>query len=278
MEGGFGVKRYIKRLLEEKFSPKFIMASFLLRTGISLPFKFKSHGILLRMHPSSITLGIWRGRYSIEADKVIIDKLIREDFICFDVGANIGHLSILMAKKANNGLVFSIEPQPKVFAYLLDNIQINNIENIIPINIAISEDNGITEFYSFNYADDQSAIVIDKQWKFKMVKILSLRLDSLLKILKLNKIDFLKVDVEGAELLILKSLGEYISKVRYIWFEFIEENYRKFNYNGQQLLDFLDKHRFSVYMLSENGSLYNIKDFQNLKNYSGNLLAVNNEE
>jgi hypothetical protein len=170
MEGGFGVKRYIKRLLEEKFSPYFIMASFLLRTGISLPFKFKSHGILLRMHPSSITLGIWRGHYSIETDKVIIDKLIREDFICFDIGANIGHLSILMAKKASNGLVFSIEPQPKVFAYLLDNIQINNIENIIPINIAISEDNGITEFYSFNYADDQSALVIDKQWKFKMVK------------------------------------------------------------------------------------------------------------
>lgn len=183
-----------------------------------------------------------------------------------------------MAKKASNGLVFSIEPQPKVFPYLLDNIQINNIENIIPINIAISQDNGIIEFYSFNYADDQSALLIDKQWKFKMVKILSLRLDSLLKILKLNKIDFLKVDVEGAELLVLRSLGEYISKVRYIWFEFIEENYRKFNYNGQQLLDFLDKHRFSVYMLSENGSLYNIKDFQNLKNYSGNLLAVKNEE
>ncbi len=272
------MKKYIKRLLEEKFSPYFIMASFLLRIGISLPFKFKSHGILLRMHPSSITLGIWRGHYSIEADKVIIDKLIREDFICFDVGANIGHLSILMAKKASNGLVFSIEPQPKVFAYLLDNIQINNIENIIPINIAISEENGITEFYSFNYADDQSALVIDKQWKFKMVKVLSLRLDSLLKILKLNKIDFLKIDVEGAELLVLRSLGEYISKVKYIWFEFIEENYRKFNYNGQQLLDFLDKHRFSVYMLSENGSLYNIKDFQNLKNYSGNLLAVKNEE
>jgi len=278
MEGGFGVKKYIKRLLEEKFSPKFIMASFLLRTGISLPFKFKSHGILLRMHPSSITLGMWRGRYSIEADKVIINKLIREDFICFDVGANIGHLSILMAKKASKGLVFSIEPQPKVFSYLLDNIRINNIENIIPINIAISEDNGIVEFYSFNYADDQSALVIDKQWKFKMVKVLSLRLDGLLKILKLNKIDFLKIDVEGAELLVLRSLGEYISKVRYIWFEFIEENYRKFNYNGQQLLDFLDKQRFSVYMLSENGSLYNIKDFQNLKNYSGNLLAVKNEE
>jgi hypothetical protein len=111
-----------------------------------------------------------------------------------------------------------------------------------------------------------------------MVKVLSLRLDNLLGILKLNKIDFLKIDVEWAELLVLRSLGEYISKVKYIWFEFIEENYRKFNYNGQQLLDFLDKHRFSVYMLSENGSLYNIKDFSKLKNYSGNLLAVNNEE
>jgi FkbM family methyltransferase len=265
----------LKRLSEEKFSPLFLISVFLSRTKISLPFTFRRDEVLLKLHPSSVTLGLWRRKYSFEADKIAIEKIVKENFICFDIGANIGHLSILMGKKAKNGLVISIEPSPRIFSYLLDNIQINKLKNVIPLNIAISEENGIKEFFTFTYADDQSALVINKNWKSEKYKVATLRLDELIKILGINKIDFLKIDVEGAELLILKSLGKDTDKVKYVWFEFNEENYRKFNYGGEEIIDFLKNHDFSLYRLNEKNNFCEIDNY--LENFKGNLLAVKNE-
>jgi FkbM family methyltransferase len=265
----------LKRLSEENFSPLFLISVFLSRTKISLPFTFKRDGVLLKLHPSSVTLGLWRRKYSLEADKIVIEKIVKENFICFDIGANIGHLSILMAKKAKNGLVLSIEPSPRIFSYLLDNIQINRLKNVIPLNIAISEENGIKEFFTFTYADDQSALVINKNWKSEKYKVATLRLDELIKILGINKIDFLKIDVEGAELLVLKSLRKHIDRVKYVWFEFNEENYWKFNYVGKEIMNFLKNHNFSLYMLDEKNNFCEINN--HLENFKGNLLAIKNE-
>jgi len=267
--------KILERISEEKFSPVFLISVFLSRTRISLPFTFKRNGVLLKLHPSSVTLGLWRRKYSFEADKIVIEKIVKENFICFDIGANIGHLSILMAKKAKNGLVISIEPSPRIFSYLLDNIQINKLNNIIPLNFAISEENGIKNFFTFTYADDQSALVIDKDWKSEKYKVATLRLDELIKILGISKIDFLKIDVEGAELLVLKSLGKDIDKVKYVWFEFNEDNYQKFNYGGEEIIDFLKNHKFSLYRLNEKNEFFKIDD--HLENFKSNLLAVKNE-
>jgi FkbM family methyltransferase len=267
--------KILKRLSEEKFSPLFLIGVFLSRAKISLPFTFRRDGVLLKLHPSSVTLGLWRRKYSFETDKIVIEKIVKENFICFDIGANIGHLSILMAKKAKNGLVISLEPSPRIFSYLLDNIQINRLKNIIPLNLAISEENGIKEFFTFTYADDQSALVVDKDWKSEKYKVATLRLDELLKILRISKIDFLKIDVEGAELLVLKSLGKHIDGVKYIWFEFNEENYRKFDYGSKEIIDFFKNHKFSLYRLNKKNEFCKIDNY--LENFKGNLLAIKNE-
>jgi FkbM family methyltransferase len=269
------LKKYLRRLVEEKFSPRFIFRVILQRFKITLPLKLKiGEDAFIKLHPASIPLGIWQKKYSIETDKIVIEKIVKENFVCFDIGASVGHLSISMAKKAKNGLVISIEPSPKIFSYLLENIQINKVKNIIPLNVAISEENGIKEFFAFAYADDQSALVIDKDWRLEKYKVLTLRLDELLKILGINKIDFLKIDVEGAELLVLKSLGENIKCVKYIWFEFIEENYRKFNYSGKEIFSFLKSHNFSLFKLDAKDVFCEVKN--SLEGFRGNLLAIKN--
>jgi len=278
-------KNYIryafKRLVEERFSPNFIITRVLQRLGISLPFVFKRYGLYLKMHPSATSLELYRGKRLIDADKFIIDTFVGPHSKCIDVGANIGHLSILMAKQAKEGFVIAIEPVPRIFSFMVENIEINKVENIIPINIAIDEKDGIKEFFYIKYSDDQSSFTINEE-KFvlkdvRKINVIALRLDKLLELLNIKSVDFLKIDVEGAELLVLKSLGDYIKSVKYIWFEFIEKNYSKFGYTLEDIISFLNLNNFSLFKLNDNKQLTQVLSPNELTGYMGNLLAINNQ-
>jgi len=274
------IKRILKRLIEEKFSLAFIFTRLIMKLGVSPPFVFKTNGIKLKLHPSAITMELFRKKYSIDYDKFIIDRFVCENSICIDVGANIGHLSILMAKKAKNGIVIAIEPQFRIFKFMIENICINNVNNIFPLNAAIDEIKGVKKFYSLANADDQSSFVINmhKHSNFKEEKVFAIRLDDLLQAFSFSKVDFLKIDVEGAELFVLKSLGEFIKNVKYIWFEFIEENYKKFNYTKKEIFEFLTLNEFSLFFLNDKKKIQPIVDITEIKDdFMGNLLAVNNK-
>ncbi|MGC8981473.1 MAG: FkbM family methyltransferase, partial [Minisyncoccia bacterium] len=122
---------------------------------------------------------------------------------------------------------------------------------------------------------------INKNWIHKKYNVLVLRLDSLLKLLNFQKIDFLKIDVEGVKLFILRSLGESLSKVFYILFEFSEENYKKFGYSEKDIFSFLEKTNFKIHrLIFENGKFYFkiVKSIQEIPSkICINLLASINE-
>jgi len=55
------LKKVFRRLYEEKFSPRYILSVFISRMRVSLPIKFKYYNdTYLKLHPTSITLGLWR--------------------------------------------------------------------------------------------------------------------------------------------------------------------------------------------------------------------------
>lgn len=270
-------KKVFKRLYEEKFSPKYILSVFLSRTKISLPVKFKYYNNLyLKLHPTSITLGLWRKKYDISADLFVIEKCVKPNSICVDVGANIGHLSLVMVKKAKNGIVIAIEPSRNVYPFLLDNIKINNCYNIIPLNVAISNREGYEFFYEYFYADDQSSFAKVKEWNAYKYYVPAIKLSRIFEIFNMSRVDFLKIDVEGAELLVLKSLDNFLERCRYIQFEFIEENYRSFGLSGKEIFDFLIKEGFKIYRVI-NSEFEEIKNYGQIENFKGNLLGVKNE-
>jgi len=75
----------------------------------------------------------------------IIKKLIKPDFVCFDIGANIGAHTLLMAKRCN--AVFAFEPNPAIFKKLLDNLTLNKFKNVIPVQSAVSDFSGQSILY-----------------------------------------------------------------------------------------------------------------------------------
>src|SRR5579885_1432959 len=66
----------------------------------------------------------------------LLDNITKGDIV-LDAGANVGIFSILASRKAHK--VIAIEPDPENYGYLLKNIEANHAENIIPVNIALSD-------------------------------------------------------------------------------------------------------------------------------------------
>lgn len=124
----------------------------------------------------------------------------RADQIFIDIGAHIGKYSVLMAKKLTNGRVVAIEADPRNFLKLIRNITLNNLRNVIPLNCAVWKKEGKVKL--FLAKDSQGHSLKLKYDSF--ISVPAKTLDSIVQELKLNRVDLVKVDVEGSTLDVLE--------------------------------------------------------------------------
>ncbi|MEI7810823.1 MAG: FkbM family methyltransferase [Ignavibacteria bacterium] len=138
----------------------------------------------------------------------MMESLLKDGSVVLDVGANIGYLSLLFSQNNKVKTVLSIEPSPQTFRTLLKNIHGHN--NILALNVGFSETNGLVDF--FIAVDNAYSGLKDTKRKeiIDIVKVPVFKGDDYLKLLNIEKIDFIKMDVEGFEHSALKGLEETI--------------------------------------------------------------------
>jgi len=121
-----------------------------------------------------------------------------------DIGANIGVYTVLAAEKVGErGRVIAIEPEPKNYKLLLENIKLNKFQNVTPVNTALSDHQGWEKLYlSSSDSGGHSLIFPEDRNSYTSVQVKTL--DELLEELDIKKIDLIKIDTEGAEIPILK--------------------------------------------------------------------------
>jgi len=144
-------------------------------------------------------------------------NFISADGIVIDVGANIGLHTVHFAGFARHGKVICFEPARSTFAYLLQNI--TNLANVIPLNVALSDSTGLKPF--FVAADDAYSGLKDTMRKavLRQETIACLKGDDiLLAMLENQRIDLVKIDVEGLELQVLRGMKELILSHRPVIF------------------------------------------------------------
>ena len=130
--------------------------------------------------------------------------LIKPNHIVYDLGAGIGDFTILAEKNlGNNGKIVSIEPNPLDYNRLVENIQINNCKNVVPFNLGIGDHE---TYSSINF----------KSQTFH-TKIVTLK--DIMLLANDDKIDFLKMDVEGVENVIISNSMDVIKKSTFISLE-----------------------------------------------------------
>ena len=153
-------------------------------------------------------------------EKVMLNlfDLCNNDTLFIDVGANIGIVSCLLSKKVRYG--FAFEPVPSSFSRLVRNIDINNIKNIIPLQMAASNTNDLKVCTNLKNALTNYILDIETQegketaLRDGSVKSLSIKLDELVLpfIDKFKGINILiKIDVEGHESFVLEGSSKILS-------------------------------------------------------------------
>ena len=120
--------------------------------------------------------------------------------IILDVGAHIGAFTLKTCRFNRNGLVVAVEPDPHNFELLRKNVQLNSCcERVILVNAVLSDKNGHCTFYRNECFSAGSSLTTKREYS-RQVDTKAFKLDSLVDELRLKRIDFLKVDAEGAEL------------------------------------------------------------------------------
>lgn len=187
----------------------------------------------------------------------VCGRYINEKSIVLDIGANIGLHSIYFALNTK-GYVFSFEPSLDTFAKFLRNIK--GLNNIFPFNFALLNVNKIEKFYETT--DNAYSSLKDTKRKqiVKISNVICFKLDDLLMNLSLEKIDFVKIDVEGLEQQVLEGMENIIKKFKPVIFCEIFKGTNS-NINPVETIKYLKNFGYKVHVVREN-KIIEFKDYE----------------
>ena len=186
----------------------------------------------------------WEIEFELTAKRKLFSLLKKGDIV-LDIGAHIGQITLEASRiVGNQGKVFSFEPHPTTFAQLEHNITLNNSSNITAYNVGLG--NEVDKFY-VEVIDENNAGMnrISKENSTNIpvqVKIL----DDFLLAMDINKIDFIKVDVEGFEFKALK--GGEMTLLKYhpvLFIELDDDTLRAQKSSPKELLVYLNNVGYS---------------------------------
>jgi FkbM family methyltransferase len=148
--------------------------------------------------------------YEVELNQ-FLSFLKPNDVVC-DVGANIGTYAIRAAFKiAPGGHVYAFEPLKENQEMLLNSISQNQAKNITVIGSVVGDENGTVSFSS-NGRNSSAKISADNQRDAKILPIITL--DSFAEEYQIKRLDWIKMDIEGAEPLVLKGIPNCIERFK----------------------------------------------------------------
>ena len=142
----------------------------------------------------------------------------KKDMVIIDAGANIGIVTQYLRDYAK--IVYAIEPSPEHFEALKKNVEFNKWDNVKPFQLAISNIDGKATLNQSEKNRTCHSLAID--YAGKKTEVITKRFDTFFKENNIKEVDFVKLDVEGAEEMILRSEGfkNNVDKIKAIEIEF----------------------------------------------------------
>jgi len=127
----------------------------------------------------------------------IIESEVQEGDVAFDLGANIGYVAVHLSKYVGpSGKVYAVEPSPRNFEILTDNIKVNNLEKIVEsFEVAISSVSGFRDLNVSSISNLNS--FIETKWTKETIEVMTTSIDDFF--LEKRFPNFIKMDIEGAE-------------------------------------------------------------------------------
>lgn len=186
-------------------------------------------------------------------DFAMIVRLLKPNQTILDIGGNIGFHSVSLGKEFPTSTFYAFEPIPKTFAQLKMNIEMNHMQNIHCYNFGFSnEEKDIPFFFYPEGSGNASAANLSERTDIEKVTCHVSTVDTFVQKNKL-KVDFIKCDVEGAELFVFQGAKETIRTQRPIIFsEILRKWSQKFNYDPNEIFQFFSSLGYKSYTCSNN--------------------------
>lgn len=190
----------------------------------------------------------WRGFHSRWLLRCL-DRILRPDMTLFDVGANQGEVTLYAARHLPRGKVVAFEPTDDNYQRLISNVQLNNLSNVSTHKYGLGDERGQMQMY----AADERSRHHKNGWNEGLASMFAAneqcallgmaevyRLDDLFPTLDTERLDVLKIDVEGAERAVLHGAQDTIARFRpWIIMEINANTCRTAGYSTSELCELL---------------------------------------
>jgi FkbM family methyltransferase len=136
-----------------------------------------------------------------------IEDVFSQNSVLYDIGANIGAYSLIAAKTGKFEKIYAFEPVPTTYQNLVKNVLLNNADQVIPLNVAISNKLGISKFglESLKAGGARHSGLLNSD-DLIQINVLCLDLNVLVSQIGLSLPTHVKIDVDGAELYVLEGI------------------------------------------------------------------------
>lgn len=175
-----------------------------------------------------------------------LQKLAQQftDTVFWDIGANVGHHTLFMARSCAK--IYAFEPNPVTYEKLQQKIADNKLANVETFTFGLGNANETLSFYVPTLNNSGTASFEDRtDWGHQKITAQVRKGDEVAEELRLQKLDLIKIDVEGFEKNVFEGLQETMKKFRPMVFFELENNTMKKVGSEQGLFSlFPDDYRF----------------------------------
>lgn len=172
-----------------------------------------------------------------EKELQMVRSLINDNDFIFDIGANVGWYSMSIAKAIPTVQIYAFEPIPKTFDYLNANIMKNNFANIKTFNFGLSNENKEVSFFYYPEGPGNSSLTdLSGNQTVQKIPCYVKTIDDFISEQNI-RVDFIKCDVEGAELFVFKGGINSIRNFKPVIFtEMLRKWSKKMGYHPNEII------------------------------------------
>ena len=265
----------ISKFLQQKVCPidfRWITLWLGIPSRVRLP-----SGVVWRAENDACGRAILRGQFE-NAERQFVERYLEPGMTVLDIGAHHGFYSMLASKKVDDGgRVIAFEPSPREREKLARHLAWNSCGNVRVEETALGETEGRADFFVVASKETGCNSLRQPQTKHptRTLQVQVKRLDDYLRTSQVERVDFIKLDVEGAELSVLKGAGEILEcRPRPILLCEVQDLRTKaWGYSALEIIKFLASRGYGWFMLLEDGSLRMV-DTNGRKEWDGNFAAV----
>lgn len=195
-----------------------------------------------------------------------VSKLLKSNDVFFDVGANVALFSLQMNALTKGLTYYAFEPLPPTFAKLQKTLKLNNSTNINAFNIGMSDKKGSFDFYLPGTSEAASLKPVTDEFYLKesdasgryigvnkMEKVLCqvTTIDDFCSENNIQRMDFLKIDVEGNEKFALAGANNILDMLKpMIYCEMLRKHAARFGYHPNDIIAMMKNHGYGCYIIN----------------------------